>query len=121
MITYMGRAYVTLQGCESKKEALKVMRKMAPWLEDMVSNDILLSYNARLLYDEDIILDEYLEPKEILLFTDNQLPAVYCAIAIDMPTSEAKETKISDFEKEFGLKMFRTWTAEAFSKKDRKE
>ena len=116
----MGRSYITLQGCEDKAGAFNVMHKLAPWLEDMVSNNILSSYNARLLYDEDTILDEHLEPSEILLFTNNQLPVVYCAIAIEIPITEAKERRINEFEKEFGLKAFRVWTGKAPSKKEQK-
>jgi hypothetical protein len=108
-VKYVGRQYLTLQGCGKKEEALKVMKKISQALETLYEKELIRAYLVRSLHNKDQILDEALEPDEILFFSDGHLPIVFCNLTFDIAELESSQTALDAFETEFGLKLFRSF------------
>jgi hypothetical protein len=109
-IKRVGRHYLTLQGCGTKDEALKVLKKITQALDVIYEDDLITTYRIRVLYNEEVIDHEALEPKEVLLFSDGQLPLIFCSISFDIAKQEESQTALDAFEAEFELKLFKSFS-----------
>jgi hypothetical protein len=109
-IERVGRHYLTLQGCGTKDESLQTINKLTQALELLYEKELIQTYFVRSLYNEEIILDQALEAKEVLLFSDGHLPIVFCNISFDIAKRESSQTALETFEAKFELKLFRSFT-----------
>jgi hypothetical protein len=108
MVQIFGRHYLTTQGCGDKDAAVVVMRAMAKQLENLVRDNKISSFMVYTLYDEETILDSFLEVQEVMLFSDNKLPVVHVNISFRL--EHDNDSILEALETVFELKLFKAFT-----------
>ena len=104
----IGKHYISVEGLDNLNETKEILNAVGDELEQLLKDNFISAYLVRVLYDEETILDEGLEPEEILLFSEGRLPVVFVNIAYRLETQNSKQLK--QLEEKFKLQVFKSFS-----------
>ncbi len=104
----IGKHYVSADGIGKINSTKEIIKAIGSKLEHLLNSSLISAYLVRALYDEDTILDERLEPEEILLFSEGRLPVIFVNIAYRIGANNKKE--LAQLEEAFSLQVFKSFS-----------